>query len=427
MWTVPTEELQVFSYTVNPPDLSTLCPNWVKCHSRLNNPDELHPKPEEVPRDLFAAIWGEAMHLYDLKTGETTHHSLPMYVYSGYVQVDRTTVLIVGEQVRTLDLLTLQTTPLPPLLTPRDFVGVAQMGSTVFAFGGIDGTPLKVCEKSSVPPTHWTPLPPMHYARSNFTPCAFKAFLYLVSAKNHRAVESFSSHNETFTVLPVSLPAYLSSQKKSLFIFNKSLEKKITELEDLNIKLNEIMKDQANMIENQVKKLQSSDLEGKREEEGRRRKEEEGRREEGWLRERGGKEEERRREGGGREEGRREERGRMEERGKEEGWRREGGGKEDGGRREGLLERRVKELEELITRQEKVIETKTKQFSEFFEDLSGNRRKVEELGKENAILGELNQILENKSGELEGFLRRVQDQNGELVNSLKDKQKEIEK
>ena len=207
VWTVPTEELQVFSYTVNPPDLSTLCPNWVKCHSRLNNPDELHPKPEEVPRDLFAAIWGETMHLYDLKTGETTHHSLPMYVYSGYVQVDRTTVLIVGEQVRTLDLLTLQTTPLPPLLTPRDFVGVAQMGSTVFAFGGIDGTPLKVCEKSSVPPTHWTPLPPMHYARSNFTPCAFKAFLYLVSAKNNRAVESFSSHNETFTVLSVSLPA----------------------------------------------------------------------------------------------------------------------------------------------------------------------------------------------------------------------------
>ena len=51
----------------------------------------------------------------------------------------------------------------------------------------------------------------MHYPRSSFTPCVFKALLYLAStwAKDHRAVESFSPHTETFTILPVSLPAEL--------------------------------------------------------------------------------------------------------------------------------------------------------------------------------------------------------------------------
>ncbi|MBV5280760.1 MAG: hypothetical protein J0651_05910, partial [Actinobacteria bacterium] len=62
-----------------------------------------------------------------------------------------------------MDLLTLHITPLPPLLTPRDFVGVAQVGKAVFAFGG-GFTATTVCEKSSVPPTRWTPLPSMHYA-----------------------------------------------------------------------------------------------------------------------------------------------------------------------------------------------------------------------------------------------------------------------
>ena len=49
----------------------------------------------------------------------------------------------------------------------------------------------------------------MHYARAGFTPCAFKALLYLVSAEDHRAVESFSPDAETFTVMSVSLPADL--------------------------------------------------------------------------------------------------------------------------------------------------------------------------------------------------------------------------
>ena len=156
---------------------------------------------------FFAAIYKRHMRLYDFNTRKTAKRTLPVDVVSGYIQVDRTTVLIVGKHVMTLDLLTFEITRLSPLLKPREFAGVAQMDNTVFAFGGSYPS-MTVCEKSSVPPTHWTPLPPMHYARSWFTPCAFNALLYLAAtyAEDHRAVESFSPHTETFTVLPVSLP-----------------------------------------------------------------------------------------------------------------------------------------------------------------------------------------------------------------------------
>jgi len=157
---------------------------------------------------FFAAISEVRMELYDFHTHNITQRRIPFEIYSGYIQVDRTTVLIVGEEVWTLDLLTLQATPLPPLLTPRNWVGVAQVGNTVFAFGGDSGNLRTVCEKSSVPLTQWTPLPPMHYGRMAFTPCVFKALLYLASTNtaSNRAVESFSPHTGTFTVLPVSLP-----------------------------------------------------------------------------------------------------------------------------------------------------------------------------------------------------------------------------
>jgi len=58
--------------------------------------------------------------------------------------------------------------------------------NTVFAFGGYG--PVTVCEKCSLPLTRWTQLLPMHCARAG---------------------ESFSPATETFTVLPVSLPADL--------------------------------------------------------------------------------------------------------------------------------------------------------------------------------------------------------------------------
>jgi len=201
-----TEHLQpveLFSYNLTTSSTQAV----VTLNSRLH-PPLLHP-PQHFQTDLFAAIDRDRMALYDFTTQETTCHGLSTWMFSGYIQVDKTTVLIVGKEVWTLDLLTLQTTPLAPLLTPRKGVGIAQVGNTVFAFGGYGhGT---VCEKSNFPLTCWTPLPPMHYGRSGFTPCPFKALLYLVSTTlyDHKAVESFSPNTETFTVLPVSLPVRL--------------------------------------------------------------------------------------------------------------------------------------------------------------------------------------------------------------------------
>ena len=44
-----------------------------------------------------------------------------------------------GDGSNDAGLLTFQVTPLAPLLTPRDWVGMAQVRSTVFAFGGCGG------------------------------------------------------------------------------------------------------------------------------------------------------------------------------------------------------------------------------------------------------------------------------------------------
>ena len=69
---------------------------------------------------FFAAIFASRMELYDFNSHETTRHKFPTGAdaQSGYIQVDRTTVLVVGNPVQTLNLLTLQVTFLVPLLTP---------------------------------------------------------------------------------------------------------------------------------------------------------------------------------------------------------------------------------------------------------------------------------------------------------------------
>ena len=91
---------------------------------------------------FFAALYNNRMELHDFNTRKTTKHHLPIEVDSGYIQVDSTTVLIVGMKVVTLDLLTLHITPLSPLLTPRYGVGVAQVDNTVFDFGGCNNSGL---------------------------------------------------------------------------------------------------------------------------------------------------------------------------------------------------------------------------------------------------------------------------------------------
>lgn len=104
-----------------------------------------------------------------------------------------------GDGSNDAGLLTFQVTPLASLLTPRDWVGMAQVGSTVFAFGGCGGNgcgPMREVlamgksVKSAL--SHHHP----HSARSEFTPCRFQLLLYLVATSNSRAVESFCPYRD---------------------------------------------------------------------------------------------------------------------------------------------------------------------------------------------------------------------------------------
>ena len=163
--------------------------------------------------NLFAAVLGEKLEIYDLNTQQTSRHTLTQAVFGGCIPLDRETLLFVGEEVMTLDLLTFQTTTQAPLLSPRIWPGIAKVGNDVFAFGGqnSDLKILTVCEKWNLQDKRWTRLRNMHHARNCFTPCHFNSLIYLVSTivKDHRAVEVFNPGTETFKVLLIPLPAQL--------------------------------------------------------------------------------------------------------------------------------------------------------------------------------------------------------------------------
>lgn len=192
------QPFDLFTYSVKTPP-QTL----VTFQSQLYPPLHIH-----LP-DNFAALYYKQLEIYDLKTQQITQHTLSKSTgYAGYIEVDGT-LMIVGEEVLTLDLHTFKISTLAPLLTPRYCPGVAKVHNDVLAFGGLNA--LKVCEKWSLLHTRWTPLPDMHYARGGFTPCHFKLLIYLAATyPDHRAVETFSPQTEIFTVLPVSLPPQLS-------------------------------------------------------------------------------------------------------------------------------------------------------------------------------------------------------------------------
>lgn len=163
----------------------------------------------------FAALQGKQLGIYDIKTQQTTQHTLSKdFGTVSYIEVDRRTLMIVGNEVIILDLYTFQMSTMASLLIPRSGPGVAKVDNYVFAFGGYAS---KVCEKWSVLSTHWTRLPDMHYDRYSFAPCFFQSFIYLAGTySNHYTMESFCPQTETFTVLPVSLPQQLTLNSYSV-------------------------------------------------------------------------------------------------------------------------------------------------------------------------------------------------------------------
>ena len=168
----------------------------------------------------FAAVYFNKVELYDLATQQSVRHNLAVDFGDGgsYIELDSNTLLCVGgfpaaARVVSLDLNSLQLTPLPSLRTPRCGAGVGKIAAWVYVFGGQGQAS---CEKYHLQDRQWQALASMHHPRSHFTPCVFGALIYLISTSEHRAIETFDPSSEVFTLLSVSLPQQLRLNSRSV-------------------------------------------------------------------------------------------------------------------------------------------------------------------------------------------------------------------
>jgi hypothetical protein len=188
--------------------------------------------PQEIYRDKFASVYNNQVEVLDLRTQQTTQHTISVNFSVGgsYLELDRNTLLCIGARppssaVYALNLLTFQLSPLPALSIPRNAPGVAKAVGNIYAFGGFyPPNHLKSSEKCSLVNKQWQPIASMQHARSDFTPCIFRDLIYLVDGKEHRTVESFCPLTETFTVLPISLPTrFAYDSDTAAFVANGEL------------------------------------------------------------------------------------------------------------------------------------------------------------------------------------------------------------
>jgi hypothetical protein len=192
----------------------------------------------DLPRDVFAAFYCDAVELYDISSHQSVRHALSVDFGMGgsFISLDRDTWLCLGARppttsVYALDLLSLQFTSLPPLHTPRAAAGLSMSADFVYVFGGWSGsTRLISCEKYNLRSRQWFPLGNMRYSRGYFTPCTFGGLVYLVCP--YRPVESFNPKTEVFVELSVSMPsqalrhgsvAYVTNGELCLLTENKEL------------------------------------------------------------------------------------------------------------------------------------------------------------------------------------------------------------
>ena len=234
LWTFPSQKLQVVSYSLNPPDLQTLCQTWTSYTnsiSALCQPVLPALPKEPIAPGKFAAVYHTLVELYDLQTEESVRYTVSVDFGDGgsYVALDKETLLCLGaapasSAVYELDLALVQLTPQPPLHRARAAAGVAKTADFVYVFGGCDAScnEMNSCEKYSIADKQVLPLGNMQYRRSRFTPCVFQSLIYLVCAYP-RTLESFSPETEIFAVLPLSLPSHLKMGASVAFVVSGEL------------------------------------------------------------------------------------------------------------------------------------------------------------------------------------------------------------
>lgn len=187
--------------------------------------------PADSQIGTFAAVQGKRVELYNVQSGEAVTYTLSVNFGIGcsYVQLDNSTLLCIGakptdKEVYKLDLRSRTLAPQPSLRLSRQGAGVAKAASFVYAFGGSDGSKARSsCEKYGIQSRLWQGLRDMLYPRSYFTPCQFRAFIYLASGSVN-AIETFNPETEVFTELPVALPIQFVRDSYSVaFIANGEL------------------------------------------------------------------------------------------------------------------------------------------------------------------------------------------------------------
>ena len=188
----------------------------------------VQPEEAKLPTSM-AVVWLDQAYLYDTQARLVSKHTLTVNLGGGsYIQVDSNTLLCVGTHpapcaVHLLDLTSFQLRPLPSLCTPRAAAGLAKVNAHFYVFGGWNEAYLSSCEKLQLSDQCWTQTNSMHYHRAFFTPCQFRSLLYLASADKHKKVETFNVETDTFTVLPISLPARLLPYSSVAFVVKGEL------------------------------------------------------------------------------------------------------------------------------------------------------------------------------------------------------------
>ena len=188
---------------------------------------------KDYSKTQFAMPYGKSVAVYNLQTSASERQDLTVDFKEGgsFIELGRTVLCFGGSpastQVYSLDLRSFQLTPLMPLNMPRKAPGTARATSFIYIFGGKDSANASLieCEKWSMQDqVHSTMLSSMRHPRAFFTPCSYRALVYLVSADAHRAIETFSPTTEAFSLLSVSLPAAIETGAYSVaFIATEEL------------------------------------------------------------------------------------------------------------------------------------------------------------------------------------------------------------
>ena len=226
MWTFPTEELQVFKYTVSVPDLPTLCQNWASYDRDLKKlcqlaeesarPISVAPVQSEEAKmpplanrvealqptvqPQLALVTDSCIKFFDFQKGvwkQQLPHHIQANGNSRWVLLEDGSVFVCGGGLlsgvwSTAYVVGVCAEEVQSMQVGRSAHGVLAYNNQVYVFGGFNLNSCEISEKYHLQLHTWTLLPSMQEARSHFNPCLF-------------------NHPQTDLMLPFHLSVHVSS------------------------------------------------------------------------------------------------------------------------------------------------------------------------------------------------------------------------